>query len=221
MRLLAIDTSAELCSVGVAADGRPTVLCSAMVGRAHAERLIPMVEEAMAAARLPFADLERIAVTIGPGSFTGVRIGVAAARALALATRAKAVGIGTLAVHAEAARAAAGAVPVVVAVIAGRGEVYAQRFATDGSAEGEPRLAAPLTFASLITPATVIAGSGADALIAATGADNAVAHRDGSPDLAALLRLAERVPPQAEAPRPLYLRPPDAKPQAAAKVARQ
>jgi tRNA threonylcarbamoyladenosine biosynthesis protein TsaB len=130
MRLLAIDTSAELCSVAVSTE--PPVLRSGVVGRAHAERLMPMVEEAMAAARLAFSGLERIAVTIGPGSFTGVRIGVAAARALALATGARAVGIGTLAVHAEAARATAGPVPIVVAIAAARGEIYAQRFAADG-----------------------------------------------------------------------------------------
>jgi tRNA A37 threonylcarbamoyladenosine modification protein TsaB len=73
----------------------------------------------------------------------------------------------------------------------------------------------------LIDPAVVLAGSGADALAAVTAATRRVVHRDASPDLAALLRLAEQAPPQAAAPRPLYLRPPDAKPQAAAKVARR
>jgi tRNA threonylcarbamoyl adenosine modification protein YeaZ len=221
MRLLVIDTSAERCAVGVAVDDRTPVVRTADIGRAHAERLMPMVEEAMAAAGLDFADLSRIAVTVGPGSFTGVRIGVAAARGLALATGAKAIGIGTLAVHAEAARRVAGAVPVVVAIAAARGEIYAQRFSADGSPEDAPGLAPPETFASPIAGPAVLAGSGADALVAATGAANRIVHRDAAPDLGALLRLALRAPAESAPPRPLYLRPPDAKPQGAAKVARR
>jgi tRNA threonylcarbamoyl adenosine modification protein YeaZ len=226
MRLLVIDTSADRCAVGVAIDDRAPVVRQAEVGRAHAERLMPMVEEAMAAAGLDFADLSRIAVTIGPGSFTGVRIGVAAARGLALATGAKAVGIGTLAVHAEAARAVAGAVPVVVAIAASRGEIYAQRFVADGSPDGPPQLGAPETFAGLTTAlaagAVVLAGSGAGSLAAATGGANRIVHRDAVPDVSALLRLALRAPETSGPPRPVYLRPPDAKPQGgAARLARR
>ncbi len=222
MRLLAIDTSAELCSVGVAADGSAPVLRGLAVGRAHAERLMPMVEDAMRAAGLSFGDLERIAVTVGPGSFTGVRIGVAAARGLALATGAPAVGVGTLAVHAEAARLVNGAAPVVVAIAAARGEIYAQRFDGTGKPETEPQLGPPAAFASLVERGAIVAGSGADALLAASPSAIArVIHRDASPDMAAMLKLAARLPPAAEPPRPLYLRPPDAKPQTAAKVARR
>jgi tRNA threonylcarbamoyl adenosine modification protein YeaZ len=226
MRLLAIDTSAELCSVGLAVDDQPPVLRTAAVGRAHAERLMPMVEAAMAEAHLAFADLGRIAVTVGPGSFTGIRIGVAAARGLALATGARAIGIGTLAVHAEAARTGAGGsanapTPVVVAIAAGRGELYAQRFAPDGAAEGEPQLAPPAALQHLVDPSVVLAGSGAAGLLEAAGGRNLIAHRDGSPDIAALVSLARRAPDSALAPRPLYLRPPDAKPQANAQVRRQ
>jgi tRNA threonylcarbamoyladenosine biosynthesis protein TsaB len=220
MRLLAIDTSADLCSVGVAG-GRAPVLCSAAVGRAHAERLMPMVEDAMSAAGLAFASLQRIAVTVGPGSFTGVRIGVAAARGLALATGAKAVGIGTLAVHAAAARRTNGAAPVVVAITAGRGEIYAQRFDANGEAEGDPQLALPAALTALVDRGAVVAGSGADALLEVAGVVALVIHRDASPSIAALLDLAERVPAQGSPPRPIYLRAPDAKPQAGAKVARR
>jgi tRNA threonylcarbamoyl adenosine modification protein YeaZ len=220
MRLIAIDTSAEACSVGVTVDGAD-VLRSEVIGRAHAERLMPMVAEAMAAAGLAFADLERIAVTVGPGSFTGVRIGVAAARGLTLATGAPAVAIGTLAVHAEDARAVAGAVPVVVAIAAGRGEIYAQRFAPDGRPASEPALGAAEIFARLTDHAAVLAGSGADALAATSGSEARIVHRRAAPDIAALVRLARVAPAQTEAPRPLYLRAPDAKPQTNARVARR
>ena len=221
MRLLVIDASSDACSVGVAADGALPVLRTDLVGRTHAERLMPMVAEAMASAGLAFADLERIAVTVGPGSFTGVRIAVAAARGLALATGAETVGIGTLAVHAEAARSIAGDRPVVVAIAAGRGEIYAQRFAADGFAASEPELGAPAALAALLDGAAVLAGSGADALAAAAAAANPIVHRDASPDVAALVRVAAGAVAHAAPPRPLYLRPPDAKPQTGAGVARR
>ena len=221
MRLLAIDTSADACSVAVAVDGREVVVRSAMVGRAHAERLMPMVAEAMAAAGLGFADLERIAVTVGPGSFTGVRIGVAAARGLALATGAQAVGIGTLAVHAADAQASAGKVAVVVALAAGRGEIYAQGFAANGDATSEPQLAAPERVAALVEGDAVLAGSGADTLAAVVAGDRRIVHRRSAPDIATLLRMAATAPAQSAPPRPLYLRPPDAKPQLVGQVGRR
>jgi tRNA threonylcarbamoyl adenosine modification protein YeaZ len=221
MHLLAIDASSDACSVGVAVDRAAPVLRSALVGRAHAEQLMPMIAEAMAAAGLAFGDLQRIAATVGPGSFTGVRIAVAAARGLALATGAQAIGIGTLAVHARAARPHAQGAPVVVAIAAGRGEIYAQRFAGDGRAEGDPRLGPLEAFRPLLDEHAVLAGSAADVLAAAAGAKNRIVHRDASPDVAALVGFALAAPDAKQPPRPLYLRPPDAKPQASAAVARR
>ena len=217
MRLVAIDTAFEACSVGVDAGDGPPVLVSETVGRAHAERLMPMIAAACREAGLALTDLDRIAVTVGPGSFTGVRIGVAAARGLALVTGAAAVGIGTLAVHAEAARAELGPGPILAVVTAGRGEVYGQAFAADGAPAGPPAVGPPETFARLIGANTLIAGSGADALASVIGeeAEARTVHRHAATDVAALLRLARAAPPPSEAPRPLYLRPPDAKPQAA------
>ena len=115
MRLLAIDTTAEACSVGIHAGDPPDVLLSEVIGRGHAERLVGMIDAAMSTAGLSYQDLERIVVTVGPGSFTGVRVGIAAARGLALVTGCPAIGVGTLAVHAEAARAMAGAQPILAA----------------------------------------------------------------------------------------------------------
>ena len=184
---------------------------------------MPMIDDAMGAAGLGFADLDRIAVTVGPGSFTGLRIGIAAARGLALVTGAEAVGIGTLAVHAEEARAELGACPILAVIAAGRGEVYGQSFAADGSPASDPTVGPPETFVRLIGANTLIAGSGADALAGVLGreAEARTVHRRAAPDPAALLRLARAAPPPTAPPRPLYLRPPDAKPQAAAAVARR
>ncbi len=223
MRLLAIDTAFEACSVAVAADNGAPVIRTEIVDRAHAERLMPMIEDAMGAAGLALADLDRIAVTVGPGSFTGLRIGIAAARGLALVTGADAVGVGTLAVHAEEARAEFGACPILALIAAGRGEVYGQSFTDDGSPASEPAVGPPETFVRLIAANTLIAGSGADALASVLGqeAEARTVHRRAAPDPAALLRLARAASSAGAPPRPLYLRPPDAKPQTAAAVARR
>ncbi len=222
MNLIAIDTAVEACSVGVVAGARE-VLKSEVIGRGHAERLMGMIANAMDEAGLGFADLERIAVTVGPGSFTGLRVGVAAARGLALATGAPAIGIGTLAVHAESARHEIGAAPVLAVLAAGRGEIYGQSFAEDGTPEGEPEAAPAETFARRIAANTLIAGSGAAALAEILGqeARARTVHERSVPDIAALCRLAAAAPVTGAPPRPLYLRPPDAKPQAGARIARQ
>jgi tRNA threonylcarbamoyl adenosine modification protein YeaZ len=220
MRLLALDTAYEACAVGIAGGRRSPVLFSEMIGRGHAERLMGMVEAAMAEAGLSFAALDRIAVTVGPGSFTGLRVGIAAARGLALVSGTPVVGIGTLAALAEAARAIAGAVPVLAVIDARRDEVYAEAFAADGISKGEPAVVASAAAAAMLSPGMQLAGSGADLVRTAAGRDVPVIHRDASPDIAAVLRLGERAAPPVAPPKPLYLRPPDAKPQGAARIAR-
>jgi tRNA threonylcarbamoyl adenosine modification protein YeaZ len=216
MRLLAIDTALEACSVAVA-DGERIVTRSQNVGRGHAEILMGQVEDAMRQAGLAFADLDRIAVIIGPGSFTGLRVGIAAARGFALATGKPAVGISTLAAHAAEAKGT----PVLATLAAGRGEIYGQFFAADGSEYGPPRAASPTVFAAELEPGTVLVGSGADLVIAALPMDikPIVAHRRASPDIAALCRLAASAQAPSAAPKPLYIRAPDAKPQTAARIA--
>jgi tRNA threonylcarbamoyladenosine biosynthesis protein TsaB len=223
MRILAIDTASAACSVGVSADdARPPVTVSEIIGRGHAERLLGMVRAAMGEAGLRVADLDRIAVSIGPGSFTGVRVGIAAARGFALVTGCPVVGIGSLAVLAERARALAGPRPVLAILDARRGEVYAQSFDRHGAPLGPPEVAAAELIAVRVDQKTLLAGAGVDQILAELGQfDEArVVHRDAAPDIAALLRLARAAPAPASAPRPLYLRPPDAKPQTAFAVSR-
>jgi len=222
MRLLAIDTAWEACSVAVI-DGPRLVVRSDDIGRGHAEILMGQIESAMAEAGLAFADLDRMAVAVGPGSFTGLRIGIAAARGIALVTGKPAIGIGVLAAHAEEARTIAGPAPVLAVLAAGRGELYGQSFAPDGTPLDQPRAASPEVFAAGLDRGVVLVGSGADLLIAALPMDEQprVAHRRSSPDIAALARLAALAPASASPPRPLYIRAPDAKPQGAARIARR
>jgi tRNA threonylcarbamoyladenosine biosynthesis protein TsaB len=223
MRMLAIDTALENCSVGVVCPGSAPVLMTETIGRGHAERLFGMIEAAMADAGLAFSDLDRIAVTIGPGSFTGLRVGIAAARGLAMVSGCPVVGVGTLAAIAERAREIAGPVPVLAVLDAKRGEVYAQLFGENGEPATAPAADSPASFAALATPATMLAGSGA-ALVAHDAAADAVGrivHCASAPDIGALVRLGLAAPAPSGPPRPLYLRPPDAKPQTAAAVPRQ
>jgi tRNA threonylcarbamoyl adenosine modification protein YeaZ len=222
MNLLAIDTAADACSVGVVAGSDVPVLRTEVIGRGHAEALMGMIVAAMAEAGLGYAGLDRIAVTVGPGSFTGLRVGIAAARGLALVHGIETVGIGTLAVHAATVGFASGR-PVLAVLAAGRGEVYGQRFHADGREDGPARAASPQVFAAEVIDGMALAGSGADLVIAALPMTvrPPVLHRNTAPDIAALCRLALAAPKPAGPPKPLYIRAPDAKPQAAMQVPRR
>lgn len=223
MNLIAIDTAREACSVAVVGDGVQPVTASEIVGRGHAERLFGMIAGVMAEAGLAFAALDRIAVTIGPGSFTGIRVGIAAARGFGLALGRPVVGIGTLEAHAASARRLAGNVPVLAVLDARRGEIYGQHFSADGKPFGLPAVASPETFAGQIYDDELLAGAGADLVAAALdrGGSTAIVHRHSAPDILTVAEIAVAAEAPAAAPRPLYLRPPDAKPQPSTGVARQ
>src|SRR5512134_3034614 len=129
MNILALDTSMGVCGAAVLLAGgatERTVLCEESMARGHAEALMPMVAEAMAGAGIDFAELDLIAATLGPGSFTGVRIAIAAARGFALVTGAKLFGIDSLTVMAKEALASGvtGGAPLAAAVDARRGMLY-------------------------------------------------------------------------------------------------
>jgi tRNA threonylcarbamoyladenosine biosynthesis protein TsaB len=216
MNLLAIDTALENCSVGIALPGAAPVLRSETIGRGHAERLPGMIDAAMREAGISFAELDRIAVTVGPGSFTGLRVGVAAARGIALVVGCPVAGIGTLAVLAESAREIVGPVPVLALLDARRGEVYGQAFDAGGAAIGETEVGSPACFAGRIPAGAVLAGSGANLVAKETGAR--IAHRQAAPEIAALIRVGLAAPAPTEKPKPVYIRPPDAKPQTGAGI---
>ncbi|MFI4936265.1 MAG: tRNA (adenosine(37)-N6)-threonylcarbamoyltransferase complex dimerization subunit type 1 TsaB [Caulobacterales bacterium] len=209
MTTLVIDTCLAACQVAVARDGQVIAERSEPMLRGHQERLASMAAEAMADAGLAFSGLTRIAVTIGPGSFTGLRIGLAFAKGLRLATGAGLVGIGTL----EALAASAGGQGRAAGVIdARRGLVYLQAFEA-----GRPLMAPdvlPIASAAArlaeLAPDGEIVAIGPGAALLEGFVDAAKVHVIAAADLATLARLAERTAPAANV-RPLYLRAPDAK----------
>ncbi len=143
MRVLAIDTALEACAAAVLDTERRRVAAqeSQPMVRGHAEALMPLIERVMRAAAVDFAELDRIAVTIGPGSFTGLRVGIAAARGIALAADKPAVGLSTLAAFAAPLIAADDGVPVVAAIDARHEHVYLQVFGAGGRTLVAPRIA--------------------------------------------------------------------------------
>lgn len=228
MYILAIDTCFDGCSACVAEhQGRAVAVLSARRERfetGHAERLVPMVGEVVGEAGLSFDQIGRIAVTVGPGTFTGTRIGVAAARALGLATGAGTVGVSSLAAMAEVARRQLGAVPLAVVVDARRGEVYAQSFGSGGDEQSSPALLSLEDAARVAGEGDIVfVGSGAAAVaVIARGHGRAATALlpDLLPDATAVAQLAARLPCCDTTVAPLYLRPPDAKPQDGKAVAR-
>jgi len=205
--VLALDTALSACSAAVLADGRLLAARSEPMDRGHQERLAPLVAEVMREAEISFEALDRVGVTVGPGSFTGLRVGLAFAKGLSLALDVPCVGVGSL----EALAASAGALGQVAAVIdARRDQVYLQLF-SDGAAVSDPEVL-PLSEAAarlrVLGPATLV-GSGAR-LLAETTPSAPVDPRT-APDPAAVARLTTAAPEPTARPAPLYLRAPDAR----------
>ncbi len=224
MKLLAIDTCMAACSVAVGDSSHDLALAKAHVEmeRGHAEALAPMVRKAMDEAGLAFAGLDRIAVTIGPGTFTGVRIGLAMARGLGLALNIPVIGIDTL--SAIAANEAESDQPILVAAEARKDEVYVALFKS-GLIVGKPAVLSAAGAAQLLPDGPCyILGSGAERVFEASGRGDLTRSRAGDLPVAAnFLSLAFAASATGSMPAPLYLRVPDAKPQrpAAAIVIRE
>jgi tRNA threonylcarbamoyladenosine biosynthesis protein TsaB len=211
MRLMVVDTALGLCTVGVFLVDDEGVhrlgLRSEPMVKGHSERLAGFARDAAIEAEVPFTDLDRIGVTVGPGSFTGLRVGLAFAQGLAAALNRPVVGISALD---ALAASVPGASRVAALIDARRGQVYARFWGEDGP-QGEPEaltLAAASARIAGLEAGAVLVGSGA-ALFPGTGADLRIL--DG-PTAEALARLAAAAEPALAPARPLYLRAPDATP---------
>jgi tRNA threonylcarbamoyl adenosine modification protein YeaZ len=227
MRVLAIDTALEACSAAVLDTERGEITAheSLPMVRGHAEALIPLIARVMDMALIGFATLDRIAVTTGPGSFTGLRVGISAARGIALASGKPAVGLSTLAAYAAPLIAADDTLPVVVAIDARHDHVYLQVFGPGGRTIVTPRLA-PLREALRVsaTGAPRLVGTAAGIIAAAwPSGERAPSLVDSrrAPDIDWVARLGAAAAENGALPKPLYLRAPDAQPQNAASLARR
>ncbi|MBP1851298.1 tRNA (adenosine(37)-N6)-threonylcarbamoyltransferase complex dimerization subunit type 1 TsaB [Rhizobium halophytocola] len=223
MIVLALDTAGADCAAAVYDTASRHLLSEVTetIGRGHAERLMAVIDAALDKAQVTLDDVGRIAVTVGPGSFTGIRVGVATARGLALALGVEAVGISTLDVLAAEAldsRRKAGrddARPVLVAMDAKRGEAYLQLFSATGR---------PLDDAVVLPIGEVseIAGGQTVDIVGSAGPLLAGETSPGPADCFPIGRVARlALTARSGKPKPLYLRGPDAKPQTGFAVARQ
>lgn len=225
MRVLAIDTALAACSAAVldTANGGLVASESLPMVRGHAEALMPLLARVAKASGLAFTELERIVVTTGPGSFTGLRVGIAAARGLGVATNIPVVGVTTLSAYAAPYLAANDQIPVVVAIDARHEHVYLQVFGAGGRTLIAPRLA-PLNDAirAASEASARIVGSAAQAVANGVGRTApAIVDPRVAPEIVWVARIGAAVSEAQAPPKPQYLRAPDAQPQHAASLPRR
>ncbi len=227
MRVLAIDTALEACSVAVLdTEGSSRARSRSLpMARGHAEALMPLVATVMSDARTEFDELDRVAVTVGPGSFTGLRVGVAAARGIGLAAGKPVVGLTTLAAIAVPFIDADDGRALLVVIDARHDHVYMQLFGPGGRTLVAPRLAhlRDAIRAAMASP-TRIVGNAAKRVEAAWPENErkpVLVNEVKAPDIVWVARLGAAADPDPASIKPLYLREADARPQAASALPRQ
>jgi tRNA threonylcarbamoyladenosine biosynthesis protein TsaB len=218
MLILAIDTALDACSAGVLDTdaGQLIALETLAMKRGHAEALMPLIQRVMDQSGIAFATLDRIAVTTGPGSFTGLRVGLSAARGIGLAARKPVVGLTTLTAYAAPIVGQNAEQPIISAIDARHNNVYFQVVAGNGASLVRPQVA-------LIDEALDASRFGAPYLVG--NAANMLADRwpadapppfkvdpQPAPDIVWVASLGAAVSPDTAPARPFYLRAPDAKP---------
>jgi tRNA threonylcarbamoyladenosine biosynthesis protein TsaB len=214
MHILAFDCAGAQCAAALVEDGRVVAQRQIEGERGHAQFLVPLLGETLADAGLSYSDIDRIAVTTGPGSFTGIRVALAAAHGLALALDKPIVGITVFEAVAAAANESEPQAPkILVAVDSRRAEIFAQLFDATVRPSGDPMMASPAEIAAA-------AGQG-PLLLAGDAAGQVLQHLDpaavtlhsGGVDPAIVARLAAGRTP-GPPPAPFYMRPADARPRA-------
>ncbi|WP_213286821.1 tRNA (adenosine(37)-N6)-threonylcarbamoyltransferase complex dimerization subunit type 1 TsaB [Bradyrhizobium sp. sGM-13] len=218
MLILSIDTALDACAAAVLDTSAGGVIAreSQAMKRGHAEALMPLIARVMKASGVTFAALDRVAATTGPGSFTGLRVGLSAARGVALAAGKPVVGVTTLTVFAAPIVSESSEHPVIAAIDARHDHVYFQVLGGDGSSLVKPKvapIAEALDAARFGTPHLV--GNAANILAERwpAGAPQPFKiNQQAAPDIAWVAWLGAAVNPESSPARPYYLRAPDAKP---------
>ena len=219
MLILAIDTALDACAAGVLDTDAARLIAqeSQPMRRGHAEALMPLIGRVIRQAGIAFAALDRIAVTTGPGSFTGLRVGLSAARGIGLAADKPVVGLSTLTAYAAPVVGQNAAQPVISAIDARHDHVYFQVVSGDGGSLIRPRVATieeALDATRFGAPHLV--GNAAQILADRWPVDALPPFKvdpQPAPDIAWLAWLGAAVSPDSAPARPYYLRAPDAKPQ--------
>jgi tRNA threonylcarbamoyladenosine biosynthesis protein TsaB len=225
-RLLALDTALGACSVAVfdQDEDRPLAVHSIELARGHAEALLPMVEQIMRETDTAFDSVTRFVTTVGPGSFTGLRVAIAAARGFALATHKPAVGVSTLTAFCAPFQNEKDAIPVVACIDALHNNIYFQMIGAGGRVLVSPRIGSIEEALRLVAVGPVrLVGPGANLLAIRWPDVRAPMLVDPrhAPDIEWVARLGSTANPETAKPKPLYLKAPDAQPQAAHRLPRQ
>jgi tRNA threonylcarbamoyladenosine biosynthesis protein TsaB len=218
MLVLAIDTALDACAAAVLDTSASRLIAqeSQAMKRGHAEALMPLIARVMKASGVAFAALDRIAATTGPGSFTGLRVGLSAARGIALAASKPVVGVTTLTAYAAPIVSQNSEHPVISAIDARHDHVYFQVVAGDGSSLIKPKVA-PIAEALEASRfgAPHLVGNAAKILADRWPAEAPAPFKvdpQAAPDIAWVAWLGAAVNPETAPARPYYLRAPDAKP---------
>jgi tRNA threonylcarbamoyladenosine biosynthesis protein TsaB len=219
MLILAIDTALDACAAGILDTDAGKLIAqeSLPMKRGHAEALMPLIARVMKASGIAFAALDRIAVTTGPGSFTGLRVGLSAARGIALAAGKPAVGVTTLTAYAAPVVSESGEQPVISAIDARHDHVYFQVVSGNGGSLVRPQLASiEQALGASRFGAPFLVGNAAEILRQRWPAQALPPFKvdaQPAPDIAWVGWLGAAVSPDTAPARPYYLRAPDAKPQ--------
>ena len=226
--VLAIDTALGACSAAVIDASLNATLAAQSIemDRGHAEALVPMIAQVMQSAGLEFNELDRIVTTIGPGSFTGLRVGIAAARGIALAAGKPVVGVSTLDALTAPFSTESETVPIVAALDARHGNFYLQMVGAGGRKLVSPRVVnVEQALQSCAIGLVRIIGSGANLLASRWPSPNVPApilvDPRSAPDIIWVARLGAKADPEKSRAKPLYLKAPDAQPQEAYRLPRQ
>lgn len=212
MIYLALDTASHLCAAAIYDDSNNKILGEAVedIGRGHAERLMDVIEKCLGSASLEYSNLDKVICTTGPGSFTGVRVGLSTARGIALGLSIPIIGLSALDALAHEAGSDA---PLLTLLDARREEAYAL-WRGDEISLPTPCAARYDVLAEIFDGKIFdICGSGAAEFLARANQSHPVLHELTAAPIATIARLGARLDEKTATSEPLYLRTPDAKPQ--------